>query len=272
MPRLHDLIASASLLAIAPLSLLITGTNAIAHAPTDSTFFPAPSLTGRGFTVKGAAFSARGQQVQLVDVTISDLKLVRVVDMFEGIKVPGYRTYAVSEVVQAVDPALVVSGAGGPSLSLPSSLGLVIDNGRQASQLNAGSEFATGVLCIDFNDRASIDFAKGLNASRCKQGMQSGPLIINPSGTVGIRSDEVHLPTLPHIVVAIDQSAKLHVLGTSAVHLYDLANYLHDQRFVSCLNLTSGLDHSAIVVHIGHAEYTYGNPLGSIPSALVVTQ
>ncbi|MGB8910587.1 MAG: phosphodiester glycosidase family protein [Candidatus Cybelea sp.] len=191
--------------------------------------------------------------------------------MFGGIKVGGYRTYALTEVLQATDPVLAVSGATGSSLSLPASLGLVIDNGRLASALDRSAQFAKGVLCIGSNGQPSIVYAKAVSTSRCEQAMQSGPLIIEPGGKVGIYADEQQRTALEHIVVAIDHGFALHIIASTASHLYDLAQYFHRLKFAACLNISSGIDHAALVIRTSKINYKYGNPDGSIPSALIMT-
>lgn len=236
------------------------------------TMAPVPTKSDAGLSIRGFSFNTANGTVQLAAITITTPRALRVVDMFDGISVQGYRTYALTEVLQALDPILAVSGAGGPSLSLPSPLGLVKDNGREASIVDKSSQFATGVLCIGSDGRPSIAYARSLNVSTCKQAMQSGPVMIAPRGKVTIHPNERNTRPYEHIMVAIDQRANLNVIASTSAHLYDLAQFLYGLHFAALLNLSSGLDHAAIVVRSHGIDYTYGNPDGSIPSALIMTR
>ncbi len=231
---------------------------------------PVPSGSYDGMTIQGLSVPGVNGTVQLIDIKITTPRVLRVVDMFGGIKVGGYRTYALTEVLKATNPILAVSGPAGPSLTLPATLGLVIDNGRVASGLDRSAQFAKGVLCIGSNGQTSIVFAKEVNTSHCQQAMQSGPLIIEPGGKLGIHSDERQTPALEHIVIAIDHEFALHIVASTASHLYDLAQYFHGLRYVACMNISSGIDHAAVVIQTGKISYRYGNPDGSIPSALIM--
>jgi hypothetical protein len=221
--------------------------------------------------IKTEHFSLGGPPIDVFHLTINTSRVsVRVVDMFGGIHPGGYRSYTLNELIGTLQPVIAVSGPGARSLSAPSALGLVIDNGKTVSALDPASGFATGFLCISSSGATSIKHAASKRVDGCRQAVQSGPIVVEPKGMIGIRPTEREKPALARLIAAADEAGRLHIYAFSAAHLYDVAEYLRRSKMVSALNIASGLQNAGLSVRDGASSVKYGNLEGAVPTALVV--
>jgi uncharacterized protein YigE (DUF2233 family) len=196
-----------------------------------------------------------------------------VIDVVSGIRTPAdrYRAYSLREVIAATRPSFAVTGAEGISSTIPSPLGLIIDSGKTISPLDRSSEFATGVFCIRVDGTADIVSRDAYKPKQCAQAIQSGPVLIDGTGKIGIGPGEVQKKLHERLVIGIDRQRSLHVISTSPAHLYDLAQFMITSiKITKALNLGTGTAHSAVWIDAPPNRFSQGNLDGGAPSAIIV--
>jgi len=233
----------------------------------------------RHVTYKRFTFDGIGGPVTIDDISLDqDALETHVIDVLGFDNKSTYKSYAIGEVVRILHPIIAINaGASSGDPALPAALGLVVDNNKVVTALNPKQSLATGVFCIDQTGRARIFHVGAYRQGTCREAVQSGPVVIEPHGVVGILQREDTHPRLARFLTALDRSGKLHFLATTPAHLYDLAQLMvrpvknGGMDCTDALNLATGDRESALYFFDGlNKAHVFGNLDAPVPTVIVV--
>ena len=106
----------------------------------------------------------------------------------------------------------------------------------------------------------------------CAEAMQSGPIIVDPDGTLGESPNKRLGAPHEYLAVGLGRDGSLHVIYATSTHLYDLeAHLISDLGIASAINLGTGSEHTALFANAPGLRLMLGNMDGAIPSAIVVS-
>lgn len=198
----------------------------------------------RHFSYRSVSFSVGGRRTVLEDFALQQTQAMqlRVSDLVSLEPAPTSRTYGLAEAARALHPFILIdAGSAGTVGGIPKSIGLIVSGGRVVAPLTSTKLYGSGMVCISPVDGVRIIWANRYREGECPNAVQSGPLIIDPGGAIGISSRSLKEPSYRHSVMAVEHDGTVHLLWSSPTHLFDIALYLHQiGRFVAAINL--GID------------------------------
>jgi uncharacterized protein YigE (DUF2233 family) len=221
--------------------------------------------------------SSKGNKVNLMVLRVEPSKYsAKVIDTVEVLgKQKRSAIYSLKEAAKATKPVVIMNGGFSASYSFPIPAGLLVTNGKEIKQLNTVSSVQNGVFA---SSQSGWDI---MHRSKYKSGkytyaLQSGPLLIEPSGVVGIDKMDVqkHKP-YRRSVLGIDKSGRLMLILSDEVNLYDLALFLSQQEeagglgCIVALNLSGDVE-SSIILSDSKYPGEYGNVDVQLASAIAL--
>lgn len=231
-----------------------------------------PGVAKQTFTV---SVVDDGSTFEVTAVRIDPAKAeIKVIDMYgtlseQKVKFP---VYSLAEVYERMRPIAIINGGFSGSLSLPVAAGLVVENAQVITRLNKVSRLQSGILGISANE-IKIIRREEYEENTFRFAIQSGPLIIEPNGNIGIYRSERQKEKFRRSVIALDKKDRLLLITTTDVHLFDLASFLKKAEVnggLECkvaLNL-SGDTQSGLIITQEGSPVEIGNVNAIIPSAI----
>jgi uncharacterized protein YigE (DUF2233 family) len=180
-----------------------------------------------------------------------------------------YAAFSISDVARATHALLVVNAGSTGSFSLPVPVGLLITDGKTINQMNRSTKDG-GVFCVS-GDQLAIAPVLKMDARKCAQAVQRGPLLSSASSTGG--TNERHRRT----AVALDDKGRLVIVVThDKTTLSALATFLYTSELVmkvqSALNLDGDASSGLLLDDPSNGKrISIGNVDGLVASAIAVT-
>jgi uncharacterized protein YigE (DUF2233 family) len=227
------------------------------------------------------AVGASGQNVEinalLINPSLLRTKVVAVHNTINRQKLK-FPTYSLRELARVVRPIAIVNGGFSSSYTLPLPSGLLIENQRTIAVINDISKTQSGVLCIG-DKKVQILTRAEYKTVQCKDALQSGPLLVEGAGKVGVfQSEHKKLPWYRRSFIAVRQDGQV-ILGVAGeISLYDLALYIAATGpkgglgAVRALNLSGDVESGLYYSNDGTRLQTYGNMDAPIASAIAVVR
>ena len=192
---------------------------------------------------------ANPSQRALITVSVRLAATVRLSIAFQP-RSPSETPLALPHWAQAQGALAAINGGYFQSTFLPT--GLVRGNGRELATFSQ-NPLLSGCLVIDGNGHASLVHATDAAVSTAPDALQSGPFLIDPGGSLGIRRHP-DIPCAARSVIACSADGQLNLIVTSPVTLADLSTALHDHPDAfglsdveRCLNLDGGPSTSLMI-------------------------
>jgi uncharacterized protein YigE (DUF2233 family) len=204
--------------------------------------------------------------VSVVRCEPAQVKL-QVIGVYSALRAPmatQSRTYTLLDVWKKF-PRMIAAINGGftATYSLPIPAGLVVQDGKVVTGLNARSSSQSGVFCVG-PDGADIIAKASFKNGVFAQAIQSGPIVIERPGKNGIDLIERKSPPYRRSVIGLDQQGRLLLIATGEAHLYDIAGLMlksEAQGGLGCtaaLNLSGGIE-SGLRVRLPAGERSVGS-------------
>lgn len=239
--------------AVATNALAATHQSSVTPVPTPTTS-AATALSSGLVQARTIAWNGSSGPINISDLAVRpDTASLRVVDIIGLKKGSGPKKYTLTEAEVATNAILLVPAGAARATSTPAPIGLVRVSGVTVAPIG-NSTFATGIFCISGAGIPSIIKVGDPAVVACKDAVQSGPIIINPDGSLNIPDTELQNQALVHTIVVLTKSGEIHFVTTSApAHLYDLQNFASQALGgTAALNLSanSGLILSDVSHHL----------------------
>ena len=232
-----------------------------------------PNETAGHFYHRSITFLVNDRKTTIEDFYLarSRASQLRVFDLVSLQGTPVARTYGLAEAARALHPFILIdAGSAGTVAGIPKSIGLISAGGRVVFPLSNPKLYGTGIVCISQNGAVSIIWASNYKESLCWNAVQSGPLVINPGGAIGINPRTLREPSYHFSVFVLDRDGVTHLMWTSAAHLYDVAMFLHQGKGVfAAINLgTDGgiiANDPPVVISFGEGDKPVAASIGLTP-------
>jgi uncharacterized protein YigE (DUF2233 family) len=231
-----------------------------------------------GVTIKKFSFNGvAGNKINLIALRVDPSKYsAKVIDTVAVIgKQNRTAIYSLKESAKATRPVVIINGGFSASYSFPIPAGLLVINGKEIKKMNTDSSVQSGVFMASDKGWSIIHRSK-YKSGKYTNALQSGPLIIEPSGVVGIKEIDVQKhKAYRRSVLGIDKLGRLILIVTEEVNLYDLAQFLVQSDEIGglgctvALNLSGDVESSLIILDSKYYS-EFGNTDVPIASAIAI--